>query len=140
MIILLTDGDNNAGKISPETAAEAAKTIGVRLYAIGAGTNGIAPYPFVDQFGRTVYQNIQVEFNEAGLKRVAEIANGLFYRASDTHSLEQIYAQIDKLEKSTVELTQYKQYRDLYPWFLAGGLGIVLAQIALSQTLMRKLP
>ena len=115
VIILLTDGDNNAGKITPETAAEAAKTIGVKLYAIGAGTNGIAPYPFVDQFGRTVYQNIQVEFNEAGLKSVASISNGQFYRAADTRSLENIYEQIDRLEKSTVELTQYKQYRDLFP-------------------------
>lgn len=140
VIILLTDGDNNAGKISPDTAAEAAKAIGVKLYAIGAGTNGIAPYPFTDQFGRTVYQNIQVQFNEAGLKRVADISEGQFYRAADTRSLEGIFSQIDKLEKSTVEMTQYKQYRDLFPWFLGAGLGVMLLQIALSQTLMRKLP
>ena len=128
------------GKISPETAAEAAKVLGVKMYAIGAGTNGIAPYPFIDPFGRTVYQNIKVEFNEAGLKKVAEIGAGQFYRATDTRSLEQIYGQIDKLEKSTVEMTQYKQYRDLFPWCLTAGFGLLIFEIAMGETAWRKLP
>jgi Ca-activated chloride channel family protein len=140
VIILLTDGDNNAGKISPETAAEAAKTLGVKLYAIGAGTNGIAPYPFADPFGRTVYQNIKVEFNEEGLKKVAEISAGEFHRATDTRSLEAIYAQIDKMEKSTVELTQYRQYRDLFPWCLTAGFGLLAVEMAMGETFWRRLP
>ncbi len=140
VIILLTDGDNNAGKVTPETAAEAAKTLGIKLHAIGAGTKGIAPFPFVDQFGRTVYQNVKVEFNEAGLKKIAQIANGQFYYAADTKSLENIYAQIDKMEKAIVELTKYRQYRDLFPWFLTAGFGLMLLQIMLSQTIWRKLP
>lgn len=148
VIILLTDGDNNAGKISPETAAEAAKTLGIKFYAIGAGTNGIAPVPNIDprtwkkvpdMFGN-FYHNEEVHFNEEGLKKVAEVAGGRYFRAADTQSLEAIYAGIDKLEKSTVKLTKYKQYRDLFPWFLAAGLAVLAAQIALSQTLWRKLP
>ena len=148
VIILLTDGDNNAGKVTPETAAEAAKALGIRLYAIGAGTNGIAPVPIFDQsgkpitdmFGHQVYQNAQVEFNEEGLKTVARIAGGQFYRAADTRSLENIYAQIDKMEKSTVAMTQYRQYRDLFPWFLGSGFALLALQMTLSQTIWRKLP
>ena len=140
VIILLTDGDNNAGKISPETAAEAAKTLGIKFYAIGAGTNGTAPFPFTDTFGQKVYRDIQVSFNEDGLKKVAQIAGGKYYRAADTESLENIYGDIDKLEKSTVELTKYTNYRDLFPWLLAAGLGLLCAHTALSQTVWRKLP
>lgn len=140
VIILLTDGDNNAGKISPETAAEAAKTLGIKLYAIGAGTNGTAPYPFTDPFGNKVYQMIQVSFNEEGLKKVAQIANGQFYRAADTDSLEHIYAEINKLEKSKAEVTRYKNYHDLFPWFLGAGLVLLAANLVLSQTIWRKLP
>ncbi|MGB8356309.1 MAG: VWA domain-containing protein [Chthoniobacteraceae bacterium] len=140
VIILLTDGDNNAGKISPETAAEAAKTLGIKFYAIGAGTNGTAPFPFTDSFGRKVYQMIPVSFNEDGLKKVAQIAGGKYYRAADTESLENIYGEIDKLEKSTIELTKYTNYRDLFPWFLAGGLVLLCAHTVLSQTVWRKLP
>ena len=140
VIILLTDGDNNAGKVMPETAAEAAKALGVKLHAIGAGTNGVAPYPMTDQFGNTQYQMIQVEFNEEGLKKVAQIAGGQYYRAADTRSLEAIFSQIDKMEKSTVELTQYKQYRDLFPWFIGAGLALLALETVLAQTVWRKLP
>ncbi len=140
VIILLTDGDNNAGKVSPETAAEAVKALGLKLYAIGFGTRGTAPFPFTDPFGRTVYQNIRVDFNDEGLKHVAQIAEGQFYRATDTRSLENIYGQIDKMEKSTVALEQYKQYRDLFPWFLAAGSALLALDAVLSLTLWRKLP
>ena len=139
-IILLTDGDNNAGKVMPETAAEAAKALGIKFYAIGAGTNGEAPCPMTDQFGRTHYQMIRVHFNEEGLKKVAAIAGGQYYRAADTQSLESIFKQIDKMEKSTVELTQYKQYRDLFPWLIGAGGALLALQIVLSQTIWRKLP
>ena len=148
VIILLTDGDNNAGKVSPETAAEVVKTLGIKFHAIGAGTNGTAPVPIFDQsgqprndmFGNRLYQNVEVHFNEEGLKKVAQIAGGHFYRAADTRSLEDIYSQIDNLEKSKIELTQYQQYRDLFPWFLASGLGLLGVEILLSQTFWRKIP
>lgn len=140
VLILLTDGDNNAGKVSPDTAAKAVKTLGMKLYAIGAGTRGTAPFPFTDQFNRTVYRDVRVEFNDEALKRLAQIAEGKAYRATDTRSLEQIYADIDTLEKSTVELQQFKQYRDLFPWFLGAGAVLLALESILSQTVWRKLP
>jgi Ca-activated chloride channel family protein len=140
VIILLTDGENNAGRIEPETAAEAAATLGIKIYTIGAGTRGLAPYPFLDPFGRTIYQNVRVEFNEEVLKKVAQITNGQYYRATDTRSLEQIYAQIDRLEKTTEEQKQFHQYRDLFPWCLGAGFVLLTMQLVLSRTIWRNLP
>ncbi|HEX4637903.1 MAG TPA: VWA domain-containing protein [Chthoniobacterales bacterium] len=147
VIVLLTDGENNAGKISPSTAAEAVKALKIHFYAIGAGINGVAPAPIftqrgplTDVLGNLVYQNQRVEFNEAGLRQVAQIADGQFFRATDTKSLEQIYGDIDKLEKSTVAVKKYQQYRDLFPLCLMSGCGLLVAQILLSQTIWKKLP
>ena len=149
VLVLLTDGENNTGKIPPRTAAEAIKALKVHFYAIGAGINGIAPTPvfnaqngkpITDMFGNILYQNQQVHFNEAGLKEVAQIADGQFYRATDTKSLEQIFSDIDKLEKTTVSVKKYQQYRDLFPVLIATGLGLLLAQLLLAQTIWKKLP
>jgi Ca-activated chloride channel family protein len=149
VIVLLTDGENNTGKIPPNTAAEAVKALKIRFYAIGAGINGIAPTPvfnpqngkpLTDMMGNVVYQNQRVHFNEAGLKEVAKIADGQFYRATDTKSLEQIFADIDKLEKTTVAVKKYQQYRDLFPTCIMAGLGLLFAQLLLSQTIWKKLP
>ncbi len=149
VVVLLTDGDNNAGKIPPNTAAEALKALHIKLYAIGIGTNGIAPFPLMDPrsgrvvtdaIGNVLYQEVPVSFNENGLKEVAKIADGKFFRATDTKSLEQIYNDIDKLEKSTVSVKKYQQYRDLFPLCLMGGCGLLVAQILLSQTIWKKLP
>ncbi len=146
-IVLLTDGENNAGKIPPETAAEAIKALHIQLYAIGAGINGVAPVPVLtrtgpmtDALGNILYQNQQVHFNEAGLKQVAQIAGGQFFRATDTDSLESIYGDIDKMEKSTVSVKKYQQYRDLFPACLMAGAGLLLAELLLSQTIWKKLP
>jgi len=146
-LVLLTDGENNAGKIPPNTAAEAIKALHIKLYAIGAGINGIAPVPIIDRngpvtdaMGNIYYQNQRVEFNEAGLKEVAQIAGGQFFRATDTNSLEQIYTDIDKMEKSTVSVKKYQQYRDLFPVCLMAGAGVLLAELLLSQTIWKKLP
>lgn len=146
-IVLLTDGENNAGKIPPNTAAEVVKALQINLYAIGAGTNGIAPVPvftaqgpLTDMAGNILYQRQRVEFNEAGLKEVARIAEGKFYRATDTKSLEQIYGDIDKMEKSTVSVKKYQQYRDLFPVCIMSACGLLLGQILLSQTIWKKLP
>lgn len=149
VIVLLTDGENNTGKIPPNTAAEAIKALKIHFYAIGAGINGIAPTPVfnpqngkpvTDMFGNILYQNERVHFNEAGLKEVAKIADGQFYRATDTKSLEQIFTDIDKLEKTTVSVKKYQQYRDLFPACIATGLGLLLAQLLLAQTIWKKLP
>ena len=141
VLILLTDGDNNAGKVSPPTAAEAAKAIGVKLYAIGAGSDGEAKLPTGqrDMFGRPVYATVG-PLNAEALKEVAQAAGGQFFRATDTRSLESIYKQIDRLERSTFEMKQYRQYRDLFPWFVAAGAGLLLLQLVLAQTIWRRLP
>ena len=141
VIILLTDGDNNAGKISPTTAAEAAAAMGSKIYTIGAGTDGDAPFPYGrDVFGRTVYQNVRFPLDVATLEQIAKTGNGRFYRATDTKSLEGIYAQIDELEKTSFELKQYRQYTDLFPWFLGAGLAVLALQMGLTQTVWRRLP
>src|ERR1700720_2633642 len=148
-IVLLTDGENNSGKIPPNTAAEAIKALKIHFYAIGAGINGIAPTPvfnpqngkpITDMFGNIMYQNERVHFNEAGLKKVAKIADGQFYRATDTKSLEQIYQDIDKIEKSTVSVKKNQQYRDLFPICIMSACGLLLGQVLLSQTIWKKLP
>ncbi|MEI8235413.1 MAG: VWA domain-containing protein [Verrucomicrobiota bacterium] len=141
VLILLTDGDNNAGRISPATAAEAARAIGARIYTIGAGSDGIARMPTGqrDLFGRMTYQQVE-PLNAEGLKEIAQIGNGQFFRATDTRSLEEIYEQIDKLEKSTFEAKQYRQYHDLFPWFLGAGALLLLVQTVLGQTVWRRLP
>ena len=140
IVVLLTDGDNNAGKVTPATAAEAAKALGIKVYTVGAGTRGYAPVPVQDMFGRTVYQNVKVEVDEKTLKEIATITNAQYYRATDGKSLEDIFGQIDKMEKSTVELDQYKQYRDLFPWFLGPGFALVALEVLLGQTIWRRLP
>ena len=148
VLILLTDGENNAGKIPPNTAAEALKALKIHLYAIGAGINGIAPAPVPDRRGGFVtdlsgnylYQNQPVHFNEAGLKEVARIADGKFFRATDTQSLEQIYSDIDRLEKTTVSVRKFEQYNDLFPAFIMCACGLLVAQMLLSQTIWKKLP
>jgi Ca-activated chloride channel family protein len=146
-LVLLTDGENNSGKIPPNTAAEAMKALKIHLYAIGAGINGIAPAPIftsrgpvTDMEGNIQYQRQPVQFNEAGLREVARIAGGQFYRATDTKSLEAIYRDIDKMEKSTVSVKKYQQYRDLFPLCIMSGCGLLVAQILLAQTIWKKLP
>ena len=149
VLILLTDGDNNCGKISPPTAAEAGKALGVKLYAIGAGTNGMAPCPVfdprtgrpvVDENGHAVLQMEPTQFNETGLKEVARIADGHYYRAADTESLKNIFADIDKLEKSTVRYKRTMEYHDLYPVLLTAGFALIALEMVLGQTIWRRLP
>ncbi len=146
-MVLLTDGENNAGKVPPNTAAEAVKALKIHFYAIGAGINGeaLAPIynrrgPVTDALGNIIYERQHVEFNEAGLKEVAKIAEGQFYRATDTRSLESIFSDIDKMEKTTVKVNKYQEYRDLFPVCIMSGCGLLIAQLILAQTVWRKLP
>jgi len=140
IIILLTDGVNNAGAVNPLTAAEAAKALGIKVYAIGAGTRGEAPMPVRDAFGRTRLQTMKVEIDEEMLKQVAEATGGQSFRATDTDSLEKIYDSINQLEKTTRKLKKYQQYDELFLWFLIPGLCLLLLEMFLSQTRFRRLP
>jgi Ca-activated chloride channel homolog len=139
VLVLMTDGANNAGKISPNTAAEALKALKIKFYGIGIGTNG--PEAFIwtrDQLGFPA--KLSTPYDAEGLEQIAKIADGKFFRAADTKSLEQIYSDIDKLEKSTVAVTKYQEYRDLFPLCIMSGCGLLIAQILLSQTVWKKLP
>ena len=140
LIVLLTDGDNNAGKVQPLTAAEAAKALGIRIYTIGAGTEGEAPFPLQNAFGRTVYRNVLVKFDEKTLGEIATITNGQYFRATDTNSLRKIFSEIDKMEKTKVEVERTAQYRDLFYYLLIPGIACLLLEILLSQTIWRRLP
>ena len=140
IIILLTDGVNNAGAVNPLTAAEAAKALGIKIYTIGAGTRGDAPVPVQDAFGRTHLQTVKVEIDEEMLKEAATLTGGQFFRATDTDSLEKIYDSINQLEKTTRKLKKYQQYDELYLWFLIPGLGLLLLELVLRQTRFRRLP
>ena len=140
VIILLTDGVNNAGKIAPLEAADAAAVLGIKIYAIGAGTKGLAPYPVQDLFGRTVYQQVKIEIDEDMLKKVAEKTGGEYFRAIDTDSLKSIYSRIDSLEKVKFEENTYRQVDELFDRFLLAALFLLLVEIILARTLLLRLP
>jgi len=140
IVILLTDGVNNAGAVNPLTAAEAAQALGIKIYTIGAGTQGDAPVPVRDAFGLTRLQTMKVEIDEEMLGKVAEATGGQYFRATDTGSLEKIYESINQLEKTTRKLKKYQQYDELYLWFLAPGLCLMVLELVLSQTRYRRLP
>lgn len=141
LIVLLSDGDNNAGRITPLTAAEAAKALGIRIYTIGAGSQQpTVPFPFTDPFGRTQYQMVPMEFNEDTLKEIARITKGKYFPATDTASLKKTFNEIDSMEKTKVEVSKTADYRDLFAWFLIAGFGFLSLEIILSQTVWRRLP
>jgi Ca-activated chloride channel family protein len=140
IIVLLTDGDNNAGQISPNTAAEAARALGIKIYTICAGTQGWVPIPVKDMFGNTVYQQVLVSVDENQSKRVAEIGGGKFYRATDTNALKQIFEDINELEKVPIESQRSRQLRELFVWPLGVGLSALVAAMVWSLSLGRRLP
>jgi Ca-activated chloride channel family protein len=140
IVILLTDGVNNAGSANPLTATEAAKALGIKIYTIGAGTQGEAPFPVQDGFGRVHMQMVPVEIDEEMLGEVAKATGGQYFRATDTNSLEKIYDSINQLEKTTRKLKKYQQYDELFLWFLVPGLGLLLLELVLAQTRFRRLP
>lgn len=140
IVILLTDGVNNRGAANPETAAEAAKALGIKIYTIGAGTNGFAPTPVRDAFGGIQMRQAKVDVDEPMLQKIADITKGKMFRATDTASLEKIYAAINQLETTVRKIKQYQQYDELYPWFLFPALTLFLISRILSLTLFRTLP
>jgi hypothetical protein len=140
LIVLLTDGDNNAGQISPNTAAEAAHALGMKVYTICAGSRGYAPIPVRDMFGNTTYQQVLVTVDEAQVRRVAEIGGGKFYRATDSESLRNIFSEIDQLEKVPVEAQRSRSFRELFYWPLNIGMALTAFSLMWSLSLGRRLP
>ena len=141
IVILMTDGQNNAGKIPPDTAAEAAKALGVKVYTIGVGTRGLAPVPAgVDPFGRKQYRRVAVDIDEETLKKIAQMTGGKYYRADNTETLRRIYSEIDRLEKSEVQMKKYSYVDEWMIWFVAPGLALLFLELILGQTVWRKLP
>ncbi len=142
IVILMTDGQNNAGKVPPLTAAEAAQALHVKAYTIGVGTRGTAPYPVgVDPFtGQKMYQRMEVDIDEDTLQKIADKTGGKYFRADNTQALKKIYSEIDRLEKNEAEMKKFKQYDELFPIVLAVGLVVLLSEIVLGQTIWRKLP
>lgn len=139
IVILMTDGQNNAGKVPPLTAAEAAQALGVKTYTIGVGTRGTAPMP-VRMFGQIVYQQVQVDIDEDTLQEIAQKTGGKYYRADSTDTLEKIYDEIDQLEKTEIETKKYVQVKELFRWALVPGLLLLLVEVLLNHTVWRRLP
>jgi Ca-activated chloride channel family protein len=140
VIILLTDGENNAGNIDPITAAELAKSFNIKIYTIAVGKGGMVPFPVDDPLFGKRYVQADVEVDETTLKRIADITGGLFFRARDTAALSEIYERINKLEKSEVKVKEYRSYNELFPLFLIPALFLLLFDIVLRRTLLLKVP
>jgi len=139
VVILLTDGSNNSGDIDPITAADIAKTFGVRVYTIGIGTRGKAPYPFQTAYG-TQYQNIDVFIDEQPLRQIASTTGGIYYRATNNSKLKSIYNEIDKLEKTKMKVHEYSKKNEEYRIFGIAALLLLLMEIVLRNTVLRRLP
>lgn len=140
IVILMTDGVNNAGKVPPLTAAEVAETLRIKVYTIGIGTRGEAPVPYTDMFGQRRYQNVPVDVDEPTLQKIAEKTGGKYYRADNTESFRKIYAEIDRMEKTEFEVKKYQQFRELFQWVLWAGAAALLLEVILANTVWRKLP
>ena len=140
IIVLLTDGDNNAGEIDPITAANLAETFGIKIYTIGAGKPGNAMFPYQDPiFGkRYVYQPTRID--ETTLKEIARRTGGKYFRARSGEELDQIYAEIDQLEKTKIEIAEHVQFTELFQYFTYAGLLLMVLELLLANTYFRKLP
>jgi Ca-activated chloride channel homolog len=140
VIILLTDGRNNRGEIDPGTAAEMAQALGIRVYTIGAGSRGQARIPVDDPvFGRR-YVSMRVDIDEAALRKTAQVTGGQYFRATDRASLQSIYGQIDQLERTEIDVQQFTRYGELFHIPLAIGIALVILEVGLGNTILRKLP
>jgi Ca-activated chloride channel family protein len=140
IVVLLTDGQNNAGKIIPETAAQAAKAMGVKVYTIAAGVRGEAPIPVTDEFGNKRLAMAQVDVDEETLKKIAAETGGKFFRATDTESLKNIYAEIDRLEKTTHQLKKFEHHTELFAWAVVPAIAVLGLGVGLGHTRYRRLP
>jgi len=141
VIILLTDGVNNTGFVDPKTATELAKELNIKVYTIGLGTNGTALFPVAkDLNGKLIFRNAPVEIDEELLKYIAAETDGQYFRATDNRKLQDIYTEIDRLEKTRVEITSYRNAKELFYAWVGGGLFLILLELGLVRTYLRKLP
>jgi len=140
VLVLLTDGDNNAGVIEPREAALIAKELGIKLYTIGIGRNGTVPFPQEDEFGRRVLVPAQFRVDEVLLKEMAELTGASYFHASDAAGLTKVYSQIDLLERSEFEESKFSQYTELFRWFTSAGLALVLTVSLMKESRFRSLP
>ena len=148
IVILMTDGRNNAGKVAPRTVAEAAKALGVKIYTIGVGKRGESRRPRMDRygrpvydfFGRKVYDPDPEDLDEDVLTEIATMTGGKYYRADNAQRFQAIYAEIDKLEKTEAEVKKYAHHKELFAWLISPGLGLLLLEVLLRHTIWRRLP
>jgi len=139
VIILLTDGVNNSGSVDPITAAEIAKTFGIRTYTVGIGSMGEAPYPVQTPFG-IQYQNMKTEIDEDLLRQISDLTDGQYFRATNRQALTKIYEQIDQLEKTKIEVKEYSKKQEGYLMFAVGALGLILIEFLLRNTIFKTIP
>ena len=142
IVILMTDGVNNAGKLNPLLAADAAAALGIKVYTIGIGQQGTAPMPAGRNpyTGQMAYQNVPVDVDEETLEKIAGTTGGKYYRADNAEKFRQIYAEIDRLEKTEATVNKYAEFKELFPWFLSAGFLLLLLELVLGQTVFRRLP
>jgi len=140
IVILMTDGQNNAGKIAPLTAAEAAQALTVKVYTIGVGTRGMAPVPQYYGGQKVGYRMEPVDIDEDTLQQIAKMTNGKYYRADNAERFQAIYAEIDKLERTEADIKKFAQHRELFAWFVTCGLGVLMLEVILGHTVWRRLP
>jgi Ca-activated chloride channel family protein len=140
IVILMTDGQNNAGKVPPLTAAEAAQALHIKVYTIGVGTRGMARMPRLNIFGQKEYVSVPVDIDETTLKEIADKTGGKYYRADSTDTLRKIYDEIDQLEKTEVEVKKYVRVEELFHWAVVPGLFLLLLEVILNHTVWRRLP
>jgi len=140
VVILLTDGVNNQGAINPLTAAELAKAFGIRVYTVGVGTEGTANYPAQDMFGRTRMIKMEVEIDEETLQKISDITDGKYFRATDNNKLRQIYQEIDRLEKSKINIKEFSRKEEEYLPFVLTAFIILLFEFFIKKTILRSIP
>jgi Mg-chelatase subunit ChlD len=140
VVILLTDGVNNRGEIAPVTAAEIAKAYGIRVYTIGVGTIGEAPYPYQLPGGGVRMMNVQVEIDEKVLTQIAQMTGGLYFRATNNKTLKEIYEEIDQMEKTKMSVQEYSQKEEEFAFFALLGLLLLLLELLLRYTVLKNIP
>jgi len=140
IVILMTDGQNNSGKVAPLTVAEAAQTLGVKVYTIGVGMRGMAPMPQFWQGRKVGYQMQPVDIDEDTLQKIANMTGGKYYRADNSQKFQAIYAEIDKLERTEAEVKKFAHHDELFAWVITPGLGLLLLEVLLRHTIWRRLP
>lgn len=140
IMILLTDGENTAGEVDPVTAAELAKTFGIKVYTVGVGRGGLVPFPFRDPLYGTVYRDVEIPIDEESLEEIAGTTGARFFRARDADSLKAVYDEIDQLERTELEQIQYVRYTELAPYLMLAALGFLVVETVLSRTRLARFP